>query len=97
MPRPGAETRGGRGEGRGRVGRGWGGASALVLEPAVDGLHVREHALPVGLAHRHHVVHVQEGVDARLLTGTAIVRYRKTSVPLIMIYFSKIRFYHLVL
>lgn len=36
-----------------------GGGSVLVLEPAVDGLHVREDALPVGLAHRHHVVHVQ--------------------------------------
>ncbi|OWR52163.1 hypothetical protein KGM_205711 [Danaus plexippus plexippus] len=44
--------------------------SALVLEPSVDGLHIREDALPVRLPHGDHVVHVQERVDARLLTGT---------------------------
>lgn len=49
--------------------RGWLG-SRLVLEVAMDGLHVSEDALPVGLAHRHHVVDVQQRVDARLLTGT---------------------------
>lgn len=34
-------------------------ASLLVLEAAVYGLHVGEDALPVRLAHRHHVVYVQ--------------------------------------
>lgn len=49
---------------------GRGAGSRLVLEPAVDGLHVGEDALPVRLTHRHHIVHVQQRVDARLLTET---------------------------
>lgn len=36
----------------------------------MDGLHVGEDTLPVGLSHRNHVVHVQQWVDARLLTET---------------------------
>lgn len=43
--------------------------SRLVLEPAVYGLHVSEDALPVRLAHRNHVIHVQQRVDAGLLAA----------------------------
>lgn len=59
------------GGGLGRAGCGWTlGASAVVLEAAVDGLDVGEDALPVGLPHGHHVVHVEQRVNAGLLTAT---------------------------
>lgn len=46
----------------------WAASLVLVDEVPVETLHVRKHALPVGLLHDHHVLHVQERCDARLFT-----------------------------
>lgn len=43
------------------------GAVAAVAEAAVEGLHVGEDALPVGLLHLDHVVRVEEGTDVAVL------------------------------